>query len=72
MPDENLLEITVTGIVRDEGSVVVFRGFHDDSPHADEAEIRFACDHGPAQVLADALAAGEWPLAGVADWQIIG
>ena len=66
MPDENLLEVTVTGIVRDEGTVVVFAGQYDGE------HVVFACDHGPAQVLADALAAGEWPLAGVADWQIIG
>ena len=70
--DEDLIEITVTGIERDEGSVVIFRGFHDDSPHADETEIRFACDHGPAQAIADALAADEWPLVHVADWQVIG
>jgi len=58
--------VTITGIARDEGTVVVFDAYDDE-----RNEIQIAVDHRPAQALADALAHGEFPEADVDDWQII-
>lgn len=60
--------ITVTEIVADHGSVVLMRGIE----HETDAVITFACDHRPAQAIADALAAGEdVEVYDVEEWQIM-
>lgn len=60
--------ITVTEVVADHGSVVLMRGIE----HETDRTITFACDHRPAQAIADALAAGEdVEVFDVEDWQIM-
>lgn len=61
------MEITVTEIVRDEGSVVLFRGLTDDG-----TAVVFACDHRPAQELLNGLLNDEEVVAFVEPWQIVG
>lgn len=46
------IEVTVTGFVRDEGTVVLFEGITDDD---EGAFVVFAVDHRPAQDIASAL-----------------
>lgn len=64
----DLIEVTVTGLVRDEGSVVLFSGITNDD---DSREITFAVDHRAAQGCVDALAEGD-VTAYVEAWQIVG
>lgn len=61
------MEVTVTEIVRDEGSVVLFRGLTDDG-----TAVVFACDHRPAQELLNGLLNDEEVVAFVDTWQIVG
>lgn len=61
------MEVTVTEIVRDEGSVVLFRGLTDDG-----TAVVFACDHRPAQELLNGLLNDEEVVAFVEPWQIVG
>ena len=51
-------EITVTEFVRDEGTIVVFRGVNEDGK-----DVTFAADHRPAGAILQALqaAAAEHP-----------
>lgn len=62
-----MAEVTVTGLVRDEGTVVVFSGTTED-----DLGVTFACDHRCAQAIVDALEAGEEPVAVVEDYLILG
>lgn len=61
------MEVTVTEIVRDEGSVVLFRGLTDDG-----AAVVFAVDHRPAQELMNGMLNDEEVVAIVESWQIVG
>lgn len=61
------MEVTVTQFIRSEGSIAIFRGLTDDG-----VAVTFACDHRPAQAIAEALINDEEPVAFVEDWQIIG
>jgi len=61
------VEVTVTEIVRDEGSIVLFRGLTEDG-----AAVTFAADHRPAQELINGLLNDEEVIAIVDPWQIIG
>lgn len=63
------MEVTVTEIVRDEGSVVLFRGLTDDG-----AAVVFAADHRPAQAIVNALIEGDGDdvVCFVEPWQIVG
>lgn len=72
MTDEETAEgfeslINVTGVLRDEGSVVVFEGF---DHHSGEA-VTFAVDHRPARGLASVVLNGEFTLARAEQWQIL-
>ena len=60
--------LTVTSIVSDEGTIVVMQGIEHETDHV----IRFACDHRPAQAIADALAEGEdVEVFDVEDWAVL-
>lgn len=62
------MEVTVTEIVRDEGSIVLFRGVTDDG-----SAVVFACDHRPAQDIVNALIEGDEDVTCfIEDWQIVG
>ena len=62
------MEVTVTEIVRDEGSIVLFRGLTDDG-----TAVVFAVDHRPAQALVDGMLNDEEDvIAFVEAWQIVG
>lgn len=61
------MKVTVTEIVRDEGSVVLFRGLTDDG-----AAVVFAVDHRPAQELMNGMLNDEEVVAIVESWQIVG
>lgn len=62
------MEVTVTEIVRDEGSVVLFRGLTDD-----DTAVVFACDRRPAQDIVNALIDGdEDVICFIEPWQIVG
>lgn len=61
------MEVTVTEIVRDEGSIVLFSGLTDDG-----GAVVFACDHRPAQALINGMLNDEEVVAFVDDWQIVG
>lgn len=61
------MEITVTDIVRDEGSVVVFLGMPWEGP-----PITFAVDHRPAQELINGMLNGEDVIALIEPWQVVG
>lgn len=61
------MTLTVTDVVRDEGSVVLFRGIDED-----DRTVTFAADHRPAQAIADALAAGELVEVEIEAWQVVG
>ena len=62
-----MIEIEVTGIDRDEGSVVVFIGTVTETG----MPVLFAVDHRPAQDIAEALSWGERPLALVPEWAVL-
>jgi len=59
-----LMQVNVTEVVKDEGTIVIFGG----TEVKDGRYVRFACDHGPAQDLMDALME-ESPLVEVESWQ---
>lgn len=61
------MEVTVTQILRDEGSLVLFRGLTDDG-----AAVVFAVDHRAAQGLVDGMLNDEDVIAFVEPWQIVG
>lgn len=61
------MEIEVTGIVRDEGSVVLFQGV----PLEGSPLVTFAVDHRPAQELINGMLNDEEVIAIVEPWQIV-
>ena len=61
------MDIIVTGLVADEGTVVVFEG--DDQTSG--VTVVFAVDHRPARDIVTALNSGEQPLAVIESWQVI-
>ena len=63
---DDLIEVTVTGIVADHGSIIVFIG-----TDAEGQTVTFGADHRPGEVIAEALAAGEWPVVGLEGWEIL-
>lgn len=65
--EEDFTYVQVTGLVRDEGTIVVLEGTNDEGE-----TVRFACDHRPAQDIINALEAGQDPEAAVASWQFVG
>jgi hypothetical protein len=60
-------EITVTGLVRDEGTLVLLSGLTEDNQ-----EVVFACEHRMAPDILAAVEAGEEPVALVPDYMIVG
>lgn len=62
---EEYIVVTVTELVQDEGSVVLFSGT-DESGH----QLIFGADHRAAQDLATALESGESPVAAIPGWSI--
>ena len=62
------MEVEVTQIVRDEGSVVVFMG----TSLEDGRPVTFAADHRPARELINGLCNDEEVVAIVESWQVIG
>lgn len=64
------MEVTVTEIVRDEGSVVLFRGLTDD-----DTAVVFAVDHRMAGDIIEALINGDGDESVgviIEAWQIVG
>lgn len=67
-----MIAVTVTGLERDEGSVVVLTGTDEEG-----AEVSFAADHRMAQAILDHLAACDEdesldpPVAAVEEWSIL-
>lgn len=60
------MNVTVTAVVADHGTIVVFGGVTDEG-----RQVHFGVDHRPAQGLADALAEG--PVDAVIEpYQILG
>lgn len=64
------MQTTVTRLVADSGSVVLFEGTTQND--VGDVEIRFAVDHHCAQDLVDALQRDEEPVVFLEDWQILG
>jgi hypothetical protein len=62
-----MIELTVTEIVRDEGTVVLFRGDRENG-----SPVTFAVDRRPAYDIANALAAGEFVEVEIESWQVVG
>lgn len=61
------MHVTITGVARDEGTVVLFDAYD----HEDGRALRVAVDHRLAQALVDALAAGDVPEASIEAWQVV-
>jgi hypothetical protein len=61
------MEITATGFVRDEGSLVLLSGLTEDNQ-----EVIFAVEHRYASDILAAVEAGEEPVAEVPDYLIVG
>lgn len=64
------MELFVTAVLRDEGSIVVFSGITTESDTL--RTVSFAVDHRMAQPIADALSSGEDVYVDVEHWQVIG
>jgi hypothetical protein len=62
------MEIEVTQIVRDEGSIVLFQG----TSLEDGRVVTFAADHRPAQELINGMLNDEEIIAFVEPWQVVG
>jgi hypothetical protein len=60
------LQILVTGLVRDEGSIVLLSGLTEDN-----AEVVFACEHRMAPDILAAIEAGEEPVAEIPSYMIL-
>lgn len=58
--------VTVTALVEDAGTVVVFDAFD-----ADRNEVQIGVEHRAAHVIAAALSRGEMPEVEVEVWQIL-
>jgi len=63
------VEVMVTGILHDEGSVVVFQGVPLDE--SAPGLISFAVDHRPAQELVNGMLNEEEVIAIVEPWQVL-
>jgi len=63
-----MTEIEITGIDRDEGSVVVFIGTMIETG----TPVLVAVDHRPAQDIAEALSWGDAPIVLAPSWAILG
>lgn len=61
------LEIMVTGLVRDEGTIVLLSGLTEDN-----RDVVFACEHRCAPAILAAVEAGEEPVAEVPSYMIVG
>jgi hypothetical protein len=59
--------ITVTGFVRDEGTLVLLSGLTEDN-----RDVVFACEHRYAPDILAAVEAGEEPLVEVPSYLIVG
>lgn len=62
------MEIEVTQIVKDAGSVVIFQG----TSLEDGSVVTFAADHRPAQELINGMLNDEEVIALVEPWQVVG
>ena len=62
--------VTLHGIVADEGTVVLFRGVHNELERPSEVVV--AVDCRMAQPIADALSGGFQPVVAAEGWQILG
>lgn len=60
------IEVTVTGLVRDEGTLVLLAGLDEEN-----REVVFACDHRMAPPILEAVEAGEEPVAVVPSYMIV-
>jgi hypothetical protein len=58
--------VTVTGLVRDEGTLVLLSGLTEDN-----RDVIFACERRPAIDIMEAVAAGDEPEAQVPSYMII-
>jgi len=63
----SILEIMVTGLVRDEGSIVLLSGLTEDN-----RDVVFACERRMAPAILAAVEAGDEPVAEVPSYMIIG
>jgi hypothetical protein len=61
------MEITATGFVRDEGTLVLLSGLTEDNQ-----AVVFACEHRYAADILAAVEAGEEPVCSVPDYLIVG
>jgi hypothetical protein len=59
--------ILATGLIRDEGTIVLLSGLTEDN-----TEVIFACEHRYAGDILAAIEAGEEPVADVPDYMIVG
>lgn len=66
--DDDGIEVNITAVFADEGSIVVFKA----TQASDGAEILIAVDHRMAQAIAQGLDEGEQIQVEVAPWQIVG
>jgi hypothetical protein len=62
-----VIEIMVTGFVRDEGSLVLLSGLTNE----DNREVVFACEHRYAPDILVAVEAGEEPVVEVPEYMIV-
>lgn len=62
------MELVITDVVRDEGSVVLLKGLTTDGS---DRVITFAADRRPAAEIAAALAVGEECLCSIDAWQVV-
>lgn len=58
------MNVTVIGLAKDNGSIVLFDGV------SAQGEIRFAVEHREAQAIISALEAGEHVEVDIESWQI--
>lgn len=65
--------VDVTAVLRDEGSVIVFRGEELDENGVDyKGTVTFACDHRPAQAIVGALKENLSDICvEIEEWQVI-
>lgn len=61
------MNLSVTRMVRDEGSIVVFAGTDDEG-----REVHFGCDHGPAQEVVERIIERGTVQVAIDSWQIVG
>jgi hypothetical protein len=61
------VEVTVTDVVSDEGTTILFAGVTDDG-----LTVTFAADHPAAAAILEALRAGQTPVVDVPSWTVLG